>query len=111
MNLRKSVFSGSWYPSDKQACEDLIQQFLESGKNQSVSVANPIGGIVPHAGWFFSGSIACNVIHRLAQAASPDVVVVFGCTCTAVPPAPSCPKGNGTPPLVQSRWTRPWPIN
>ncbi|MGA6925403.1 MAG: AmmeMemoRadiSam system protein B [Desulfosarcina sp.] len=78
MNLRKSVFSGSWYPSNRQTCEDQIQRFIEAGKNQSVSVATPVGGIVPHAGWTFSGSIACNVIHRLAQTASPDVVVVFG---------------------------------
>jgi AmmeMemoRadiSam system protein B len=78
MNLRKSVFSGSWYPADEQACEDQIHQFLQAGKNQSSAVSNPVGGIVPHAGWFFSGSIACNVIHRLAQASSPDVVVLFG---------------------------------
>ncbi|MBC2713658.1 MAG: AmmeMemoRadiSam system protein B [Desulfosarcina sp.] len=78
MNLRKSVFSGSWYPVGNRACEEQIHQFLEEGKNWSVSVANPVGGIVPHAGWTFSGSIACNVIHRLAQAESPDVVVVFG---------------------------------
>ncbi|WP_319406365.1 AmmeMemoRadiSam system protein B [uncultured Desulfosarcina sp.] len=99
MNLRKSVFSGSWYPSDKQACEDLIQQFLESGKNQSVSVANPIGGIVPHAGWFFSGSIACNVIHRLAQAASPDVVVVFGMHLHSGSPRTIMPKGEWDTPF------------
>ena len=78
MNLRESVFSGSWYPSSRQACEDQIQQFIEEGKNRSLSVENPVGGIVPHAGWYFSGSIACNVIHRLARSASPDVVVVFG---------------------------------
>ena len=40
--------------------------------------ADLVGGIVPHAGWFFSGSIACNVIHALSRSVSPDVVVVFG---------------------------------
>jgi AmmeMemoRadiSam system protein B len=78
MNLRKSVFSGSWYPSDPQACEAQIHRFLEAEKDRSVSLTNPVGGIVPHAGWTFSGSIACNVVHRLARAASPQVVVVFG---------------------------------
>jgi AmmeMemoRadiSam system protein B len=99
MNLRKSVFSGSWYPSDKQACEDQIRQFLEAGKNQSVSVANPVGGIVPHAGWFFSGSIACNVIHRLAQAASPDVVVVFGMHLHSGSPRTIMPEGEWDTPF------------
>ncbi len=99
MNFRKSVFSGSWYPSDKQACEDQIRQFLEAGKNQSVSVANPVGGIVPHAGWFFSGSIACNVIHRLAQAASPDVVVVFGMHLHSGSPRYIMPEGQWETPF------------
>ena len=36
------------------------------------------GGIVPHAGWYFSGSIACNVIHCLTKEKSPDVFVIFG---------------------------------
>ena len=99
MNLRKSVFSGSWYPSDQQACEDQIQQFLDAGKNQSVSVATPIGGIVPHAGWFFSGSIACNVIHRLAQAASPDVVVVFGMHLHSGSPRTIMPEGEWETPF------------
>jgi len=37
-----------------------------------------MGGIVPHAGWFFSGSIACNVINCLQSDDPPDVFVVFG---------------------------------
>ena len=99
MNLRKSVFSGSWYPSDKRACEDQIHQFLEAGKNQSVAVANPIGGIVPHAGWTFSGNIACNVIHRLAQATSPDVVVVFGMHLHSGSPRYIMPDGEWETPF------------
>jgi hypothetical protein len=99
MNLRKSVFSGSWYPSDQQACEDQIQQFLDTGKNQSVAVADPIGGIVPHAGWFFSGSIACNVIHRLSEAASPDVVVVFGMHLHSGSPRYIMPEGEWETPF------------
>jgi len=78
MNLRKSVFSGSWYPDRERECESQIHDFLAQGKTLSVSTDQPIGGIVPHAGWFFSGSIACNVIHRISQSLQPDVVVVFG---------------------------------
>ncbi|BBO83620.1 hypothetical protein DSCO28_41860 [Desulfosarcina ovata subsp. sediminis] len=80
MNLRKSVFSGSWYPAGQGACEAQIRQFLDEGKRYPLSIDAPVGGVVPHAGWFFSGSIACNVIHRLSQgrAAEVDVVVVFG---------------------------------
>ena len=37
-----------------------------------------VGGIVPHAGWYFSGSIACNVINCLASGEPPDVLLIFG---------------------------------
>jgi hypothetical protein len=37
-----------------------------------------VGGIVPHAGWYFSGSIACNVIHCVRGQDTTDVVVIFG---------------------------------
>ncbi|GAB6904224.1 conserved hypothetical protein [Desulfosarcina cetonica] len=80
MQIRKSVFSGSWYPASQRECEARIRDFLAEGSTYSVSTTAPVGGVVPHAGWIFSGSIACNVIHRLARegAADVDVVVVFG---------------------------------
>ncbi len=78
MDLRKSIFSGSWYPADPHACEAQIKGFLEEGHRYSATIDRPVGGVVPHAGWYFSGSIACNVIHQLSSGASPDVVVVFG---------------------------------
>lgn len=93
MNLRKSVFSGSWYPAESRACEDQIRSFLEEGKDQSTTIGNPVGGIVPHAGWYFSGSIACNVIQRLAVNLSPDVVVVFGMHLHTGSPRVIMPEG------------------
>ena len=99
MSLRKAVFSGSWYPAGNRACEDQIQQFLTEGKNQTTTIDAPVGGIVPHAGWYFSGSIACNVIHRLAQKASPDVVVVFGMHLHAGSPRVIMPAGEWETPF------------
>lgn len=99
MSLRKSVFSGSWYPSGEQACEDQIQQFLQTGQNRSAAVANPVGGIVPHAGWYFSGSIACNVIHQLARGTSPDVVVLFGMHLHPGSPRYIMPEGEWETPF------------
>ncbi len=77
-NVRKSMFAGSWYPSSASECEREINSFLEEGKNFKSPVRRLVGGIVPHAGWYFSGSIACNVINRLKSKDTPDVIVVFG---------------------------------
>jgi hypothetical protein len=58
-----------------------------------------VGGIVPHAGWYFSGSIACNVIHQLAASASADVVVVFGMHLHAGSPRTIMPEGEWETPF------------
>ena len=78
MNARKAAFAGSWYPKSPSACEREIKAFLEEGSHPHLSDKHLVGGIVPHAGWYFSGSIACNVIHSLSLSAPPDVVAVFG---------------------------------
>jgi hypothetical protein len=78
MKVRKSMFSGSWYPGSASACEKEIKGFLKEYPTETVDKKSLIGGIVPHAGWYFSGSIACNVIHCLAGKTSPDVIVIFG---------------------------------
>ena len=78
MKIRKAQFSGSWYPGDAADCEREITSFIKSGKEATESDRPLVGGIVPHAGWYFSGSIACNVIHRLQGEKQPYVFVVFG---------------------------------
>ncbi len=78
MKTRSTVFAGSWYPDNPDACTHEIQNFLKGNDTPEAKTGTAIGGIVPHAGWYFSGEIACNVIHRLVDARPPDVVVVFG---------------------------------
>jgi len=77
-NVRRAVFAGSWYPSSAAECEREIAGFLAEGKNLNPPSRELVGGIVPHAGWYFSGSIACNVIHSVKGQATTDVVVIFG---------------------------------
>jgi AmmeMemoRadiSam system protein B len=77
-NVRRAMFAGSWYPSNASECEREITGFLTEGKNTKPTDRKLVGGIVPHAGWYYSGSIACNVISSLKSDATPDVIVVFG---------------------------------
>ena len=77
-NVRKAVFAGSWYPSSASECEREIAGFLAEGKNLNPPGRELVGGIVPHAGWYFSGSIACNVINCLKGRDATDVVLIFG---------------------------------
>ena len=76
--VRKAVFAGSWYPASASACEREITGFLKEGRKLNPPGRTLVGGIVPHAGWYFSGSIACNVINCVKGQDNVDVVVVFG---------------------------------
>lgn len=82
MEVKKAAFKGSWYPADDRECERQILRFLK--ERNGPSRGRYVGGIVPHAGWFFSGSIACRVIGSLVDngtddAQDPvDLVLIFG---------------------------------
>lgn len=76
MEIKKMAFAGTWYPSTAAACESSIRSFL--GKGQCVTKADIKGGIVPHAGWHYSGSIACRVIASMASQTRVDTVILFG---------------------------------
>ena len=76
MKARKAMFAGSWYPESASECERQIKEFIKDAK--TISGIKPVGGIVPHAGWYYSGKIACNVIKILSESGTPDVLLVFG---------------------------------
>jgi len=78
MKTRRAMFAGSWYPGSAAACEREIASFIKKTKEPSADFKERVGGIVPHAGWYFSGNIACNVIQCLRQGPLPDVVGIFG---------------------------------
>ena len=78
MRTRRPAFAGSWYPDDDVSCRRQIEAFLREKSSTADLPGTPRAGIVPHAGWFFSGAIACRVIQVLAQDAPPDAVVLFG---------------------------------
>lgn len=93
MELRKAVFSGSWYPDRAAACDVEIEKFLSSDAEISESDQKWLAGIVPHAGWYYSGGIACRVIRRLKGTAPIDVVVVFGMHLHPGSPNHMMPRG------------------
>jgi len=92
-NVRRAMFAGSWYPSNASECERQITGFLAEGRNIKPPDRELVGGIVPHAGWYFSGSIACNVINCLKGENIPDVMVIFGMHLHPAAPCYMMPEG------------------
>lgn len=70
MIVKKAAFAGSWYPANANRCKEKIEYFLS--ENYGPVKGRFAGGVVPHAGWFFSGSIACRVIASIAFSLPSD---------------------------------------
>lgn len=64
-----------WYPDDSARCAATIDGYLDGWT--STLPGPPAGGVVPHAGWAYSGSTAALTFAALAPVA-PEVVVVLG---------------------------------
>lgn len=78
MKARKAMFAGTWYPDQADDCRREIEGFLDEARQWTIPKGPFVGGIVPHAGWYFSGNLACNVIKRLGGGDGVDVIAILG---------------------------------
>ena len=77
-NVRRPDFAGSWYPGDKAGILKAVKAFERSTVRPKSLAGDLVGGIVPHAGWVYSGRLAANVIQVLSERSRPDTVIIFG---------------------------------
>lgn len=75
MKIHERMLPRGWYPASAEKCRNDILEYIEGfvppeGKWK--------GGVVPHAGWYFSGRPAALVISALSASVKPDLIVVFG---------------------------------
>ncbi len=77
MAVRPRMLSSGWYPGSRNACQAEIEKFVAGAVALPPGV-RPLGGMVPHAGWYFSGKLAARVFWLNAQVVQPQVVVLFG---------------------------------
>jgi AmmeMemoRadiSam system protein B len=79
MEKKRTAFAGTWYPATAEECNAAIQQFLADSTGPAKG--RFVAGIVPHAGWVYSGSIACRTIASLVPpegSRTVETVVLFG---------------------------------
>ena len=55
--VRKHTGGGSWYPSDPDVLRKQVEHFLDAA-GKPVDVGQPLGVLVPHAGYRYSGGVA-----------------------------------------------------
>jgi MEMO1 family protein len=78
MNRRKRALPRGWYPFDGKDCKGEIESYLEGWTPSQLQLTKGLGGIVPHAGWYFSGKLAARVFHALKLKSKVEVVVLYG---------------------------------
>lgn len=77
MPTRFPSVAGMFYPADERSCRQEVTECLRSP--ESVDLPGPIwGGVVPHAGWAFSGPTAGRVFAALKAQEPPETIVLFG---------------------------------
>ena len=79
MQTRKPIVAGQFYPGQHDACIDEINECLEAGIISETLPETIVAGIVPHAGWTFSGSLAALVFSAIRQQHEKvHTFVIFG---------------------------------
>jgi hypothetical protein len=78
MSRRTRALPRGWYPADKKECQREIESYLEGWTPSQSPSSKGLGGIVPHAGWYFSGKLAARVLHSLKLKSKAEVVVLYG---------------------------------
>ncbi len=77
MKTRKMVYSDRFYPCGSECTAELKDMF---SKVEAKSIEGKVvAGIVPHAGWVFSGQLAADVFEAVAQSyPNVETFVIFG---------------------------------
>jgi len=81
MNIRRPFRAGSFYEASASSCRLHADKLLTAAEVAVDWPAHPVGGLVPHAGWSFSGRLAAMTFNALltpSQTSSPRTVVLLG---------------------------------
>lgn len=79
MRRRDPAVAGLFYPADPHACRTDAEQCFAAARQTAGANDNPIlGGVVPHAGWVYSGAIAAHTIAAARRQPAIETFVVFG---------------------------------
>ncbi len=101
MQTRKPIVAGQFYPGERRSCIAEIKECLQQRKPVKSLPDTIAAGIVPHAGWTFSGNLAAMVFYAIKQRHDKvDTFIIFGAAHSYYGPAPAVyDKGNWLTPL------------
>jgi len=78
MSRRRRALPRGWYPFESKDCREEIESYLKGWVSPSDLPEEKRGGIVPHAGWYFSGKLAARVFSSLRSKQRVELIVLYG---------------------------------
>lgn len=79
--IREPVVAGQFYPNKKEDLENMIKYCMDHkygpGSKSTISDEKIFGVICPHAGYVYSGPIACHSYKSIASQ-NPELVIIIG---------------------------------
>ena len=101
MQARKPVVAGQFYPGQHDSCVSAIHECFEAVNLNEPLPETIIAGIVPHAGWTFSGGLAALVFSAIKQQHQKvNTFVIFGAAHSYFGASPAVSdKGLWTTPI------------
>jgi len=75
----RSTYATGFYPQHPRRCKDQIEAMLANMPSHSPPFSSLLGGLVPHAGWVYSGATALRLWRTFAElSVPPEVIVLLG---------------------------------
>ncbi len=99
MKVRQPFRAGSFYEASPTVCRAEAAEILDSAVLPDDLPEKLYGGIVPHAGWMYSGKLAAVTFKALARGARPPTVVLLG--------ADHCGTARGGEVYDRGAWASP----
>jgi len=86
MGRRWPCAAGTFYPADPQRLRDEVEAALGGDRHgpPARSLSGPVGLLLPHAGYRYSGAVAGAGHRALAALGRPEVVIVLGTNHTGL---------------------------
>lgn len=98
--MRAPAVAGSFYPASRLALREQVRTYLADLGVPDQPLTHPVGGLVPHAGYVYSGAVAGLTFQALARCGRPGLVVLVGVNHTGMGPrAPALTREDHQTPL------------
>jgi len=84
MTVRQPVRAGMFYDASPDACRKHAEKLIRSAEVPADLPETLYGGLVPHAGWVYSGVLAAKTLKALLAGGKRRTVVLFGADHTGM---------------------------